>query len=200
IKTITDVNGKIIYNRQPQSHRVITRTVAGLMNEILQQAVRYGTGSSAAIAVASAGKTGTTTDSRDLWYVGYIDELATAVWVGNSDNTAVTGYRTYGGAVAAPIWRDYMNKLYYNYWLEQKPVPQEVTEPLPEENEEPEENPEETNEETNPENPEETPDNTEPELPGMPDESETTAPPAETEQTTNLPAPEPIIPREAAGF
>ncbi|HPR92690.1 MAG TPA: PBP1A family penicillin-binding protein [Syntrophomonadaceae bacterium] len=200
IKTITDVNGKIIYDRQPQSHIVITRTVAGLMNEILQQAVRYGTGSSAAIAVASAGKTGTTTDSRDLWYVGYIDELATAVWVGNSDNTAVTGYRTYGGAVAAPIWRDYMNKLYYNYWLEQKPVPQEVTEPLPEENEEPEENPEETNEETNPENPEETPDNTEPELPGMPDESETTAPPAETEQTTNLPAPEPIIPREAAGF
>jgi penicillin-binding protein 1A len=103
VQTITDVNDRIIYKSEQENHRVITRTVAGLMTDILQQAVRYGTGTSAAIAITSAGKTGTTTDSRDLWYVGYIDELATAVWVGNSDNTPVTGYRSYGGAVAAPI-------------------------------------------------------------------------------------------------
>ena len=123
VQTITDVNGRSIYTYQSRDHKVITRTTAGLITEILQQAVRYGTGSNAGFAVASAGKTGTTSDSRDLWYAGYIDELATVVWVGNSDNAPVTGYSTYGGTVAAPIWRDYMNKLYYGYRLDQKPVP-----------------------------------------------------------------------------
>ena len=123
VQSITDVNGRSIYNYQSRDHRVITRTTAGLITEILQQAVRYGTGSNAGFAIASAGKTGTTSDSRDLWYAGYIDELATVVWAGNSDNAPVTGYSTYGGTVAAPIWRDYMNKLYYGHRLKQKPAP-----------------------------------------------------------------------------
>ncbi len=201
VQTITDVNGRIIYNYQPKNHRVITRTTAGLMTEILRQAVRYGTGTSAAIAITSAGKTGTTTDSRDLWYVGYIDELATAVWVGNSDNTPVTGYRSYGGAVAAPIWRDYMNKLFYSYWLEQKPVPQEVTEPEAEEEEAIEENPGENQEtpEATEENPAQLPDSTEPEIPGAADQPEEEPPPEETETNTDQ-FTEGLFTPEAVGF
>ena len=93
--------------------------------------VRHGTGTQAAIAISSGGKTGTTTDSRDLWYVGYTRELSTAVWAGNSDGTVVTGYSTYGGSVSAPIWRDYMNNLYYSGVFYEKPAP--VEEPVEEE-------------------------------------------------------------------
>lgn len=135
VESINDVKGKNLYSYEQERHRVISRSTVNIMNDILEQTVRYGTGKSAAIAIPSAGKTGTTTDSRDLWYVGYTNELVTAVWAGNSDNTPVTGYSTYGGTVAAPIWRNYMNKLYYSYWLEQKPAPPAVEEPEEEETE-----------------------------------------------------------------
>lgn len=201
VQTITDVNDRIIYKSEQENHRVITRTVAGLMTDILQQVVRYGTGTSAAIAITSAGKTGTTTDSRDLWYVGYIDELATAVWVGNSDNTPVTGYRSYGGAVAAPIWRDYMNKLFYNNRLQQKPVPQEVAEPEVEEEEATEEIPEENQEtpEETEENPAQPPGSTEPGIPGESDQAEEEPPAEETESNTDQFA-EGLFTPEAVGF
>lgn len=212
IQTINDVNGRIIYKPEQESHRVVTRTVADFMNETLQQTVRYGTGSNAAIAIASAGKTGTTTDSRDLWYVGYIDELTTAVWVGNSDNTPVTGYRTYGGSVAAPIWRDYMNQLFYSYWLEKKPAPQtpesgnetdEEEEEIGEDSDqEEEENLEESGREEEEENQEETgetPDITEPEPPDPPEGAEPDPNPETTEPGNNLPGGDPLV-QETIGF
>lgn len=145
VQSIADVNGRSIYNHQPGDHKVITRTVADLITEILREAVRSGTSGNAGIAIASAGKTGTTSDSRDLWYVGYIDELVTAVWVGNSDNASVTGHRSYGGTVAAPIWRDYMNKLYYSYCFKHKPASAPQAQPeMEEEANDPIEEPEET--------------------------------------------------------
>ncbi len=202
IETITDVDGKIIYNYKQKDHRVISRSIAAAMNDILQQAVRYGTGGSAAIAITSAGKTGTTTDSRDLWYVGYTNDLVTAVWVGNSDNTPVTGYRTYGGAVAAPIWRDYMNRLFYSYWLEEKPAPPAVKKPDEEETEVTEENDEQyeengqnqQNEEITEDQAAETPENTEPDLPDIIEE------PEDEEVSSANPVPESQTPDEVVGF
>lgn len=145
IESITETGGRTLYSFKQEKHKVINKFTANIMDEILKQVVRYGTGQSAVIAIASAGKTGTTTDSRDLWYVGYTDELVTAIWTGNSDNTPVTGSKAYGGSAAAPIWRSYMNKLYYNYWLKQKPAPPPAVE-LEEENEEPDDS--EENQET----------------------------------------------------
>lgn len=87
------------------------------MDNILKAVVSQGTGSNARIAISSGGKTGTTegragsNTARDLWYVGYTSELVTAVWVGNSDNSEIKGFGAYGGSVAGPVWRDYMNKL-----------------------------------------------------------------------------------------
>ena len=57
-----------------------------------------------------AGKTGTTNESRDAWFIGYTPDLVTGVWVGFSDNTSL-GPRQYGGNVAAPIFRDFMRPL-----------------------------------------------------------------------------------------
>lgn len=131
IDRIEDTNGRVIYTNRSNSWQVISRHAAEQVDDILKDVVRIGTGTPATIAISSGGKTGTTTDSRDLWYVGYTRELSTAVWAGNSDGTVVTGYSTYGGSVSAPIWRDYMNNLYYSGVFYEKPAP--VEEPVEEE-------------------------------------------------------------------
>ncbi len=136
IERIEDIDGKVVYTDHSNSWQVISRNTADMMDSILKDAVRYGTGTRAAIAIKSGGKTGTTTDSRDLWYVGYTRELSTAVWAGNSDGTVVKGYSSYGGSVSAPVWRDYMNTLYYSKVFYEKPAPTpSVEEELPEEDE-----------------------------------------------------------------
>lgn len=137
IERIEDASGRVIYTDRSNSWQVISRNTADIMDNILKDVVRYGTGTRAAIAIRSGGKTGTTTDSRDLWYVGYTRELSTAVWAGNSDGTVVRGYSSYGGSVSAPIWRDYMNTLYYSKVFYEKPAPTlpEEDEEIPEEDE-----------------------------------------------------------------
>lgn len=136
VERIEDASGRVLYTDHSNSWQVISRTTADMIDSILKDAVRYGTGSRAAIAIRSGGKTGTTTDSRDLWYVGYTRELSTAIWAGNSDGTVVKGYSSYGGSVSAPIWRDYMNTLYYSQVFSEKPTPTvPVDEELPDENE-----------------------------------------------------------------
>ena len=140
-KILTD-EGDVVYIGRSRPHRAISSNSALLIDDILQDVVRYGTGTTARIALTSGGKTGTTTDSRDLWYMGYTRELVTAVWVGNSDGTPVTGYGTYGGTVAGPVWRNYMNSLYNSGVFSEKPEtkqekapPEETTEETPEEEE-----------------------------------------------------------------
>lgn len=120
IEKIEDATGQIISKSNPDSWRVISDDTAATMDELLQGVVNYGTGSGARIAIKSAGKTGTTTDSRDLWYIGYTSELCTAVWSGNSSGAVVKGYDTFGGSVSAPVWRSYMNNLYYSGVFQQK--------------------------------------------------------------------------------
>ncbi|MEO0407054.1 MAG: transglycosylase domain-containing protein [Cyanobacteria bacterium P01_A01_bin.135] len=83
--------------------------IAGQMTALLQGVVQYGTGQSAYIGVGEAGKTGTTNDNVDSWFVGYIpgEAVTTGVWLGNDENTATAG----SSAVAAQLWGDYMGQL-----------------------------------------------------------------------------------------
>lgn len=155
IEKIEDASGKNIWMKNTKTWRVLSDDANRVMDDILQSVVKYGTGTAARIALPSGGKTGTTSDSRDLWYVGYTRELCTAVWAGNSSGAVVTGWSTYGGSVSAPVWRDYMNSLFYNYVFEEKPAP--VVEETPAENEEeektvPEEGPDQTPDTDNEEN------------------------------------------------
>ncbi|KUG02726.1 multimodular transpeptidase-transglycosylase [hydrocarbon metagenome] len=113
INSIVDENERVVYSPENNKNRVIDARTAELMDEILKNVVRNGTAANARISISSGGKTGTTSDSRDLWYIGYTIDLVTAVWVGNSDGSAVSGYSAFGGTAAAPIWRDYMNSLLY---------------------------------------------------------------------------------------
>ena len=66
------------------------------------------TGRSAALSVPTFGKTGTTSDYRDAWFVGFAGDLVVGVWVGNDDNTPLPG--TTGGGTPARIWRAFMSE------------------------------------------------------------------------------------------
>ncbi|SHJ93638.1 transglycosylase domain-containing protein [Desulforamulus aeronauticus] len=105
ITSIEDNLGNVVYLHQPEPRQIISSKTAKIITQILLQAVRGGTGTRANISGNEAGKTGTTNDSRCLWFVGYTKEISTAVWVGNSNNRSVGGF--YGGDLAAPTWREY---------------------------------------------------------------------------------------------
>ncbi|MEN6461680.1 MAG: PBP1A family penicillin-binding protein [Syntrophomonas sp.] len=183
IDRIQDVTGDVLYTSEPSLERVISTNSAQMIDDILKDVVKYGTGTRARIALSSGGKTGTTDDSYNLWYVGYTSELVTAIWAGNSDNSMVKGNSTYGGNVCAPVWRNYMNSLYYNDVLGEKPASNQVEEaPVETQPAEEEQTPsDQTPEQGTPSegtNPEQTP--VEPGNSGQPEQPNQTEQPSET--------------------
>jgi membrane peptidoglycan carboxypeptidase len=112
VTKITDAEGNILYEHNPDGERVVREDVAAVVNSILQDVVKYGTGRSASIGRPQAGKTGTTDDFADAWFVGYTPDLSAAVWVGHTEGlismTSVHGVTVYGGTFPAQIWRKFM--------------------------------------------------------------------------------------------
>jgi penicillin-binding protein 1A len=80
----------------------------GDLETLLSAVIVEGTGKAARLAVPAYGKTGTTQDSRDAWFIGYAGDLVVGVWVGNDDNAPVKGMT--GGGLPARIWRDFMGQ------------------------------------------------------------------------------------------
>jgi len=108
IKFITDGRGEIIESNQSESTPVLSSTSAFLITSMLEDVIKYGTGQRAAIGRPAAGKTGTSNDYKDAWFVGYTPELAAAVWVGFDDMRRSLGTGEVGGRAAAPIWQRFM--------------------------------------------------------------------------------------------
>ncbi|MEX2193793.1 MAG: transglycosylase domain-containing protein [Thermoleophilaceae bacterium] len=115
-KAITKVefpDGKSDELGEPERKRVISDGVAYEATRILQQNVQSGTGGNAQIGCPAAGKTGTTDNFADAWFVGYTPELATAVWVGypnaRKPMRGVHGINVAGGTFPAQIWGGFMN-------------------------------------------------------------------------------------------
>src|SRR5690606_37262549 len=77
-----------------------------MLRDVLHAVVQRGTGRAAALSIPAFGKTGTTSDYRDAWFVGFAGDLVVGVWVGNDDNTPLPG--TTGGGLPARIWRTFM--------------------------------------------------------------------------------------------
>jgi penicillin-binding protein 1A len=90
--------------------------------------ITSGTGRAAQIDRPAAGKTGTTSSERDIWFVGYVPQLTTAVWVGN-DNYKPLGKGATGGTYVAPIWRDFMSKVLKDVPVEQFRPPSKFDRP-----------------------------------------------------------------------
>jgi penicillin-binding protein 1A len=113
---ITDASGAVLYDGKPRRNRALTRSQADVMNFTLKQVVDHGTGTGAQISTPVAGKTGTTEDFGDAWFVGYTPKLTTAVWMGYPEGqskkmTDVHGvHNVNGGSLPASIFQKYMSR------------------------------------------------------------------------------------------
>lgn len=105
----TDTSGNVILDNTPKPQLVLDPWASASVNDVLQDVIQRGTATSAQLGRPAAGKTGTTSSERDIWFVGYVPQLATAVWVGNDDYTPI-GYGATGGTYVAPIWRNFMER------------------------------------------------------------------------------------------
>ncbi len=108
ILTISTANGTPLYERRtPEEQRVINNQNLGHMNRVMMHSVRQGTGRRAYIDGHDiGGKTGTTNDFRDAWFMGYTGDLVTGIWVGADDNSPMNAVA--GGSIPAKIFQDYM--------------------------------------------------------------------------------------------
>jgi penicillin-binding protein 1A len=110
IERIRTASGQVLYDHgvdKAQLQPVIGQPALSEMTEMLRQVVASGTGGRAKIGGYDlAGKTGTTSDYRDAWFVGFTGGFVTAVWVGRDDNTPMK--RVTGGGAPAEIWRGFM--------------------------------------------------------------------------------------------
>ncbi|NJM94989.1 MAG: penicillin-binding protein [Acaryochloridaceae cyanobacterium CSU_5_19] len=109
IVQVSDSSGRLLLDNTPKPKLVLNPWAAAALNDSLQAVVNGGTGKAAALGRPTAGKTGTTSSERDVWFVGYVPQLATAVWIGNDDYSPL-GRGVTGGGTAAPIWRDFMSR------------------------------------------------------------------------------------------
>ncbi len=109
IAQVTDSSGRLLLDNTPQPKLVLDPWASAALTQSLQAVINGGTGTSAQIGRPAAGKTGTTSSERDVWFVGYVPQLAAAVWAGN-DNYSPMGRGASGGSYAGPVWRDFMSK------------------------------------------------------------------------------------------
>ncbi len=107
VEDVTDTAGRVYYRHVPTEVRVIAPAAATAMDHMLVSVVENGTGRAADLGDRpAAGKTGTTQDGRDAWFVGYSGSYVAGVWLGNDDNRPMKG--VLGSNLPAQIWREAM--------------------------------------------------------------------------------------------
>ncbi|KAB8315583.1 penicillin-binding protein 1A [Tolypothrix campylonemoides VB511288] len=107
ITRILDRQGKVIWSANFKPKRAIDAESAAIMTWMLRNVVQNGTGRAAQLNRPVAGKTGTTDEARDLWFIGYIPQMVTGVWLGNDDNKPTWG----SSGSAANTWHEFMEKV-----------------------------------------------------------------------------------------
>jgi penicillin-binding protein 1A len=122
IERIEDSTGRVIYQHRSQPRRVVDETTARYVTQVLETNVRSGTGTRARIASGqpAGGKTGTTDNATDLWFVGYTPQLSTAVWMGVPVGSVPLERRfsgAFGGRFPAATWGRY-----YSLLMEGQPI------------------------------------------------------------------------------
>jgi len=109
IRSVADAQGQVLEFHESTNHDVLSKPVAYLMSNLLQDVIQHGTGQRAKVLGRPlAGKTGTTNDFADAWFVGFAPNLAVGVWVGFDDRRSL-GDREAGARVALPVWVDFMH-------------------------------------------------------------------------------------------
>ena len=123
IERIEDSTGRVLYEHEVERTRVLDEALTAAVVRTMRKVVSQGTATRANIGRPQAGKTGTGQDFQDVWFMGFIPQYTTAVWVGHADaqvrmvNFSVFNdvtqkqqaySRAYGGTLAAPIWKQFM--------------------------------------------------------------------------------------------
>ncbi|HUG39682.1 MAG TPA: PBP1A family penicillin-binding protein [Longimicrobiales bacterium] len=110
---VTDRSGAIVWQESPRTRRVLNRDVAFLTVDLMRDVINRGTGAaarSAGFRAPAAGKTGTTNESADVWFIGFTPQIATGVWIGMDDPQRIMPRAT-GGRLAAPVFGGIMRSV-----------------------------------------------------------------------------------------
>jgi penicillin-binding protein 1A len=109
IRRVTTYDGALLEQARPAVHDVLEPDVARTMTAMLQDVVKFGTGMPArALGRPAGGKTGTTNDFTDAWFIGFVPQLTAGVWVGYDDKAVSLGKPETGAIAALPIWLEFM--------------------------------------------------------------------------------------------
>jgi penicillin-binding protein 1A len=127
VAKVVDAEG-VLFRHKPACKQVVSPEIAHLVTAMMQGVVSGGTGSAAALGTwPVAGKTGTTQDYTNAWFVGFTRQVSTAVWVGFPGTpdplSLYFGGSVFGGTLAAPIWHDYMLQVMAGMPAESFPAP-----------------------------------------------------------------------------
>lgn len=112
VRRVEDADGRVLYRGESVGRRVLSESTAFLMATMLSDVVNHGTGYTArqaGFALPAGGKTGTTDDHSDAWFIGFTPKLAAGVWVGY-DQPQPIGRRAFASVVAVPAWARFMKE------------------------------------------------------------------------------------------
>ena len=109
IRRVTSYDGALLEEAHPSIHEVVPPEVARTMTAMLEEVIQFGTGVEAkALKRPTAGKTGTTQDYTDAWFIGFTPQITAGVWVGYDDKQISLGKKETGARAALPIWLQFM--------------------------------------------------------------------------------------------
>jgi penicillin-binding protein 1A len=106
IRRVIDRKGKVLYDADFKPKRVLDADTTAITTWMMRGVVSDGTGQAAQLDRPVAGKTGTSENARDLWFIGYVPQLVTGVWLGNDDNSPTWG----SSGTAAYTWHEFMKE------------------------------------------------------------------------------------------
>jgi penicillin-binding protein 1A len=112
ITRVTDYEGNVLEENLPELRDVISAETARIMVDLMQEPIRQGTATKAQeLKRPVAGKTGTTNDFTDAWFIGYTPSIVAGAWIG-FDEKVTLGDKETGGKAALPIWMDFIREIY----------------------------------------------------------------------------------------
>ncbi len=113
LRRIENNRGQVIQVFEGKYDKVFNMQPVAKLVDVLQDVVKYGTGTGAKLDDRPVGgKTGTADEGKDIWFIGFTPDLVTAVWGGNDENKPIAGHNVTGGVVMAKIWKAYMTAYY----------------------------------------------------------------------------------------
>jgi penicillin-binding protein 1A len=128
IARVTDSSGNVLLDNTPKPQLVLDPWASAAIIDVMRSVITSGTGKNADLGRPAAGKTGTTSSEKDIWFVGTVPQLTTAVWVGRDDNRQLARGAT-GGGMVTPIWKDFMQKALKGVPSENFKSPSQFTRP-----------------------------------------------------------------------